>query len=279
MADDFAKLEEFFKSGAKVESLESGEEVFARAKESARKFAEALNSARIALLFASIEELVPVAKGTFKSTNRGYTPRDYRIGTSSRIRSNRFQSPNRLFNRDMAALNTNLFRPHHLPPTSPNFYLYHVYDNLSQSPFTQNDPERADGIYSADPNNYIMKPWHIVTYSKMMQHLDWSNREPTWIISLFDNFQSASNEYNRRRTQILVPKTATGGVSQRNPDSVHIAVVSVRRLQSKHCWYFSTSEMRQMLSVQPNHPLFFMSNLHEWFVLDWIPSAAVTQIL
>ena len=50
-------------------------------------FTESLNSARIRLLFANIDEPGSVAKGSFKNTNRTYTQRDFRAGSSSKLSS------------------------------------------------------------------------------------------------------------------------------------------------------------------------------------------------
>ena len=78
--------------------------------------------------------------------------------------------------------------------------LYHVYDNLSQTPYIA-----ENGIEAGDPNTYVMQPQHIITYSSMSKHLNWRNREPTYFISLYGNEQTALQEAYRRRQQTNIP--------------------------------------------------------------------------
>ena len=87
LADEFAAVEEYFKSGAAANRDPSGEEVFKRAKEAASQFAMVINNAKIAALFATINEPPNVAKGAFKSRDRGYVPKVFQHGTSSNTSS------------------------------------------------------------------------------------------------------------------------------------------------------------------------------------------------
>lgn len=171
------------------------------------------------------------------------------------------------------ALDLSRFRPHVLLPNM-DILLYHVYDDLSQTPFVPNE-----GIFSGDPHNYVLNLWHIITTQKMMEHLEWNNRNPTWMISFYDDRQLALSEQLRRRNHTHFFDVATGERRIRNPNRVRIAVVSARRLQDRGCLYFSTADIRWMLRTGPNHPLFTMYNQCEWFVLDWVPVAAVINII
>lgn len=75
-------------------------------------------------------------------------------------------------------LDPNAFRRYNYTTADPVQYLYHVYDNLSQTPYVP-----KIGINAGDVNSYIMHPQHIITYAAMANHLNWNNREPTYFIS------------------------------------------------------------------------------------------------
>ncbi len=87
LADEFAAVEEYFKSGAAANSDPSGEEVFKKAKEAATQFAMVINNAKIGVLFAAVNEPPSVAKGAFKVKDRGYAPKKFERGTSSNVSS------------------------------------------------------------------------------------------------------------------------------------------------------------------------------------------------
>lgn len=167
------------------------------------------------------------------------------------------------------SLDPSAFRPHVYTEDGVQT-LYHVYDNLSQTPYID-----QHGIEAGDPNTYVMHPQHIITYSAMLSHLNWRNREPTYFISLYGNKQAALQEAYRRRQKINVP----GVSSVRDPTSVRITVVSVQVLDQEKIFYFSRAEMINMLQVPAAHIIFTSSTPEEWFVMEYIPHAAITAII
>lgn len=159
------------------------------------------------------------------------------------------------------------FRSHRCQP-GQDIRLFHVYDNLSQTPY-----QPGYDIESGDPNTYLINPQHLITYVKMGQHLDWQNREPTNFISFYDNPCHALTEARRRMQQRYVPNQGTN--TYRSPESVRIAVVSARRLDNSNAFYFSTSDLIAMLQIPSNHNLRPSLTQGEWFVMDFVPEAAL----
>ena len=87
LADEFASVEEYFKSGAAANTDPSGEEVFRKAKEATAQFVMVINNAKIGALFSTMNEPPNVAKGAFKSRDRGYVAKKFERGTSSNVSS------------------------------------------------------------------------------------------------------------------------------------------------------------------------------------------------
>ena len=52
---------------------------------------------------------------------------------------------------------SDIFRPHPFAAGETHIDLYHVYDNLSRTPYVLDV-----GIKCEDPNNYIMNAWHVI---------------------------------------------------------------------------------------------------------------------
>ena len=132
---------------------------------------------------------------------------------------------------------SDVFRPHAFQPTEAHIDLYHVYDNLSQTPY-----QRGIGIECGDPDEYVMNAWHVITPNTMSQHLDWYNRQPTQFISLFADRNAAAQEAQRRRNQAFVP-----GGGQRIPNSVRTAHIRLSR--GTNVWFFSRAEMLAMMAT------------------------------
>ena len=87
LVDELANVEKYFKSGVSINNDPSGEEVFKKAKEAVTAFTMVINNAKVAALFATMNEPPNVAKGSFKARDRGYTPRKFEHGVSSNISS------------------------------------------------------------------------------------------------------------------------------------------------------------------------------------------------
>jgi len=87
MANEFEKVEEYFKKGGSYKGMSTEEEVFRKAKEATREFVMALSSAKIGLLFASLNEPPAAAKYAFGTTKTAY-PKRFIPGTASEVSSN-----------------------------------------------------------------------------------------------------------------------------------------------------------------------------------------------
>lgn len=144
--------------------------------------------------------------------------------------------------------------------------LWHVYDDLSRTPFRS-----GIGIQCEDENDYLMNAWHVITPEAMKRHLDWTNRRPTQFISFYEDEQAARREARRRRNQAWV-----AGVGPRNPASVQIA--RVRLLRGTNVWAFSRGEMLSMMGAfgqAARLELLRVSTPGEWFVWGCVPEMAV----
>lgn len=153
------------------------------------------------------------------------------------------------------------FCSHRCSNDDADLTLYHVYDNLSQTPL------RDDGISCGDPNTYYMHPRHIITHKKILSHLKWEEREPTYFISFYDSAKAALEEAIRRQGQ---PRPQG---MYRNVDSVRIATVSARELDAKKVFYFSTPELKKM--VPPSHDMRPRLDPREWFAMEFVPRSTI----
>lgn len=159
-----------------------------------------------------------------------------------------------------------VFRPHRFDEGQEYLDLYHVYDNLSRTPF-----RHGIGIECEDLDEYIMNPWHVITPQKMRQHLDWRNRQSTQFISFYGDQNAAIQEQHLRRHQNFVP-----GVGQRDVGSVRIAHVRLPRHTG--IWVFSRDEMLDMMQTfgpQARLEAFTTSGRSEWFVWGHVPEEFV----
>ena len=86
-----------------------------------------------------------------------------------------------------------VFQPHTFRLDEEYVDLFHVYDNLSQTPY-----QTDRGIQCGDPDQYLMQAWHVITPRTLMRHSDWWNRNRTQFISFYDNLDIAQNEAQRR---------------------------------------------------------------------------------
>ena len=87
MKDEFASVEQYFKSRATVDKAISGEETFRRAKEATSEWLAALSSSKIATLFAAIDEPSSIATGTSKFNDRDYMAKSLERGVPSQMHS------------------------------------------------------------------------------------------------------------------------------------------------------------------------------------------------
>ena len=137
--------------------------------------------------------------------------------------------------------------------------LYHVYNSLSQTPYVS-----GLGIQSGNWNRYLFHPWHLTTPLSIGKHLDWGNTEPMNFISFFDNRQAAWAEAIRRQQSWTFQQ-----------QNVEIVVVSLECLDQENVFYFSVAELEEMLELSFTHPLRSRLNQKEWFVMEYVPEAAV----
>ncbi len=161
------------------------------------------------------------------------------------------------------------------PIRDQNFKLYHVYDNLSQTPYIP-----GQGIEAGDKNRYLVRYWHRITVRSIAQHLDWYQKTPTSFISLYGDSSSA---LDAARTRVEKRNIKLDG-KWHNRGPVFIAVISARQLADAGVFCFSTEDLKseRMLNLQGmsiNHPLACKLNEREWFAMDRIPEVAVECVL
>lgn len=92
-----------------------------------------------------------------------------------------------------------IFQSHRFRADETHIDLYHVYDNLSRTPY-----RHSIGIECDDPDDYLMNAWHVITPSAMIGHLDWRNRTRTQFVSFYSSLTNAQREQRRRRNQPYV---------------------------------------------------------------------------
>lgn len=158
------------------------------------------------------------------------------------------------------------FHPHVFGPDEEFVDLYHVYDNLSKTPYLS-----GRGIWCGDSDQYVMHPYHVITPNALIRHSDWNNRILTQFISFFDNAGDAHEEAQRRAQQLHVP-----GGYRRDPNSIRIA--HVRLLRGTNVWVFSRSEMLRMMKSfggTAAYDMLRVSHPHEWYVWGDVPKENV----
>ncbi|KAF2137743.1 uncharacterized protein K452DRAFT_278101 [Aplosporella prunicola CBS 121167] len=163
------------------------------------------------------------------------------------------------------------FAPHQFGPNE-RLTLYHVYDNLSQTPLDER------GIECGDPNILLVNPWHVITVDKIKDHLDWSSRNPTQFISFYNDKDKAIDEANRRREQRWVYNGEEDRFKKRYPEKVRIAVVELEKASS--VWVFSREDLKRMLGSHPD--VFYGTHRpghNEWFVWGHVPRENVAGYL
>lgn len=163
-------------------------------------------------------------------------------------------------------LDEQAFLPHVFGPDEHFVDLFHVYDNLSQTPY-----QRGIGIECSDPDRYIMNSWHVITPEALRNHSDWKYRGRTQFISFYGKLESAQKEAQRRRKQEYIP-----GGGRRDPDSVRIA--HVRLFRGTKVWFFSRDQMLRMMQCFGWNAAYQMttcSHPDEWYVYGDVPDEHV----
>ena len=152
------------------------------------------------------------------------------------------------------------------PIHDQNFKLYHVYDNLSQTPYIP-----GQGIEAGDKNRYLVRYWHRITVSSIAQHLDWYQKTPTSFTSLHGEPASALKAARQRMEKRNIELDGRW----HNRGQVFVAVISARQLADAGVFVFSTEDLKseRMLNQQGmsiTHKLAGKLNEREWFAMDWI---------
>ncbi|KAK2007895.1 hypothetical protein LZ32DRAFT_609898 [Colletotrichum eremochloae] len=130
-----------------------------------------------------------------------------------------------------------IFQPHQFGINEQYVNLYHVYDDLSRTPY-----QHGIGIECEDPDIYFMNAWHVITPSAIGKHLNWCNKAPTQFMSFYNNLKTARCEQYRRCNQTYVHD-----VGYRRPESVRIAHVRLPR--NTNVWAFLHEEMLGMMGT------------------------------
>ena len=158
-----------------------------------------------------------------------------------------------------------VFKPHTFQPGETHVDLYHVYDNLSQTPYAP-----GIGIECGDPDNYMTNACHVITPSTMSRHLKWKNRHPTQFVSLYADQTAAQTEAERRMGHVWTPS------GRRDPNSVRIAHIRLPR--GTNVWFFSRAKMLDMMATfgpGAQQAMFATSHPSEWFIWGGVPATDV----
>ncbi|KAK4198337.1 hypothetical protein QBC40DRAFT_331706 [Triangularia verruculosa] len=115
-----------------------------------------------------------------------------------------------------------------------NDKLYHVYDDLSQTPY-----HGGLGIHAGVPEQPDGGPRR-VTAKSLINHLNWRHRSPTPYISLWDDWAKAEKEVERRLKNPEVFSSRTKTSTPRG--AVKVAVVSRDRLLENGTFAFNLEE-------------------------------------
>ncbi|KAM0704590.1 hypothetical protein Q7P35_008824 [Cladosporium inversicolor] len=143
-----------------------------------------------------------------------------------------------------------IFKPHQFGPGEKSIDFWHVYNNLSRTPY-----ESGVGIQCRDPDQYYVNAWHVITPKAMRRHLDWRNRVDTQFISFYEDQADAKREAQRRRN-----------MHTRERGAVRIAHINIP--QGSNVWFFSRQEMLDMMRALGDYGVDLMScsGSTEWFV-------------
>ncbi|KAK3721452.1 hypothetical protein LTR37_003007 [Vermiconidia calcicola] len=152
----------------------------------------------------------------------------------------------------MAYGSRDVFSPHTFAAHENYIDLYHVYDDLSRTPYIH-----GIGIECEDPDEYFMHASFVITPEAMRKHLHWKNRQRTQFISFYDDLAVAQTEMQRRIDHPFVPN-----VGMRNPDLVRIAHVRLHR--GTKVWGLSRAEMLEMIGACAQE-LFKVSHRYECY--------------
>ncbi|KAK0714460.1 hypothetical protein B0T21DRAFT_375942 [Apiosordaria backusii] len=153
--------------------------------------------------------------------------------------------------------------------------LYHVYDDLSQTPYREGLGICA-GISDPPPGQQ-----HKVTAKSLINHLNWSHRNATPYISLWDDWGKAEKEVERRLKKPTVFSNRTKTSTPRG--DVKVAVISRNWLLQSDAFAFNLEEF---LTRPENTELLTALRAKrtpispkEWLAMHWIPDNAVTKVL
>lgn len=159
-----------------------------------------------------------------------------------------------------------IFRRHQSGNSEQYVDLWHVYDDLSRTPY-----QHGSGIQCEDPDVYLMNPWHVITPLAVRQHLDWRNRIATQFVSFYGDHAAALVEQQRRIDRPYVP-----GGQRRDTSTVRVAHVRLPR--NTKVWAFSRLELLDMMAAFGGNArcdTFLTTAPSEWFVWGAIPDDLV----
>jgi hypothetical protein len=162
------------------------------------------------------------------------------------------------------------FLPHRLHPVyERDLTLYHVYDELSQTPYIH-----GYGIEAGDKNRYYIRYRHRITVPLIAKHLDRYQDEPTSFISLFDSPNNALREAQGRMSHRYVYRDG----QSYDRGFVFVALISARQLADEGVFFFSAQDLRRMLGGGTQQ-LDGILGAREWFAMDYIPDTTVAYVV
>ncbi|KAK0671529.1 hypothetical protein QBC41DRAFT_315498 [Cercophora samala] len=153
--------------------------------------------------------------------------------------------------------------------------LYHVYDDLSQTPYNEGLGIHA-GVSDRPPG-----PQRGITAKSLRNHLNWSHRNPTPYISLWDDWAKAEKEVERRLKMPNVDPRRSGASTSRG--EVRVAVISRNRLLESDTVAFNLAEFLDrpgkkdlVASLRAKETLI---SPKEWLAMYSIPDDAVVKVM
>ncbi|KAK4163358.1 hypothetical protein QBC43DRAFT_66866 [Cladorrhinum sp. PSN259] len=160
-------------------------------------------------------------------------------------------------------------------PLSKGPWFYHVYDEVSETPYVPYAGIRAGN--STPVKDFCERSPAEGAVREVLDHLDWQFPGKTRFISLWDDYERAVKEANRRREQPR-PWDPRSRTCQDRGD-VGIAVISARQLLAREIECFNVRDYLMFYqpdiiirnNVKQNYPI----SPGEWLAVSRIPDQAV----
>ncbi|KAK3988776.1 hypothetical protein QBC44DRAFT_370604 [Cladorrhinum sp. PSN332] len=160
-------------------------------------------------------------------------------------------------------------------PLSKGPWFYHVYDEISQTPYI---PYKGIKASNSKPiKDFCERHTSEGTVKEVLDHLNWKFRGKTRFISLWDDYERATKEANRREEKTRLWDSKSRRFVDRG--DVGIAVISARQLLARRVECFNVHDYLMFYEpdIVRNKPRSIDRN--EWLAVSWIPDQAVICVI